>query len=87
VNGAFEATCEISNACHKCFKTEAQAEAFIKDWKESYAELVRQAVWKGLNGGLRPRDISLNVEGLLREGDQVESLAEELGTRLRLDES
>ncbi|KAI0570488.1 Cauli-VI domain-containing protein [Pyrenophora tritici-repentis] len=87
VNGVFEATHEISSACHKCFRTEAQAKAFIEDWKESYAEVVRQAVRKGLDEGLRPRDMSLNVEGLLQEGNQVELLAEQLGTQLGLDGS
>jgi hypothetical protein len=65
--GALEETREISGACYKCFRTEAQAEAFIKDWKESYAEVVRQEVRKGLEEGFRPRDMSLNVKGLLQE--------------------
>jgi hypothetical protein len=86
-NGALEETSGVSGACHKCFKTEAQAEAFIEDWKESYAEVVRQVVRKGLDEGLRPRDMSLKVEGLLQEVGQAELLAEQLGTRLELGES
>lgn len=87
VDGAFEATSEISSACHKCFRTEAQAKAFIEDWKESSPEVVRQAVRKRLDEGLRPRDMSLNVEGLLQEGSKVELIAEQLGTQLGLDGS
>lgn len=87
MDGAFEAIHEISGACHKCFRTEAQAKAFIEHWKESYAEVVRQAVRERLDKGLRPRDMSVNVEGLLQEGSQVDSLAEQLGTRLGLDGS
>jgi hypothetical protein len=72
----------VSGACYKCFKTEAQAEAFIEDWKKSYAKVVRQAVRKGLDEGLRPEDMSLNVKELLHS--QAESLAKQLGTRLEL---
>ncbi|KAJ5471921.1 hypothetical protein N7539_008490 [Penicillium diatomitis] len=34
-----------------------QAEAFIEDWKESYAEIWYQSIKEALNHGLRPRDI------------------------------
>jgi hypothetical protein len=43
---------EISSACHKRFKTEAQAEAFIEDWEESFADVLRVEVKKALD---RPR--------------------------------
>ena len=36
-------------------KTAAQAEAFMGGWKDSYAEVVRQTVRKGLEIGRRPR--------------------------------
>jgi hypothetical protein len=86
-NGALKGVSGVSGACYKFFQTKAHAEAFIEDWKESYAEVVRQAVRKRLDEGLRPQDMSLNVEGLLQEVCQVESLAEELGSQLGLDES
>jgi hypothetical protein len=31
---------DISGACHKRFRTRAQAEAFVEDWKESYADVL-----------------------------------------------
>ncbi|KAK6065238.1 hypothetical protein SCUP234_12653 [Seiridium cupressi] len=30
---------EVSSACHQWFRTLAQAEAFIEDWKESFSDL------------------------------------------------
>jgi hypothetical protein len=87
VNGALEEVKEIPGACYKCFQTEAQAKAFIEDWKDSYAEVVRQAVRKGLDKGLRPQDMSVNVEGLLQEVGQVELLAKRVETGLKLDET
>ena len=80
---------KISGACHKRFRTEAQAEAFIEDWKESYADVWRVEVKKALDRGLRPRDMKLSVQGLLYEGfedDVTEHLTKELETKLELDE-
>lgn len=84
--GASEQVDEVSGACHKRFKTEAQAEAFIDDWKEAYADVVRRAVKQQLDKGLRPLDMRLNI-GLLhnRSADLVvEDIAEQMQTRLRL---
>lgn len=58
---------EVSGACHKRFRTRAQAEAFIEDWKEAFADVWRRAIKKGLDQGLRPRDMKLIVEDVLHE--------------------
>jgi hypothetical protein len=75
-NGASEATQGISGACHKYFETKAQAKAFLEDWKESSAEIRRRMAREELCEGLRPRDTSLSVEGLLQGDGQAGSLAE-----------
>lgn len=56
---------EISGACHKGFRTYAQAESFIEDWKESFADVWRRAIREGLDQGLRPCDMKLSLEGIL----------------------
>jgi hypothetical protein len=61
---------KISGACHKRFKTEAQAEAFIEDWNESFADALRIEVKKELDRGLKPRDMKLSVRGVLDEGSE-----------------
>lgn len=60
---------EISGACHKRFRTHAQAEAFIEDWNESFANVWRRAIREGLDQGLRPRDMEIRVEGILHGTD------------------
>jgi len=60
---------EVRGICHKKFKTRSQAEAFIEDWKDSYAEVWRRAIREGLDRGLRPRDMTVNVESILRQTD------------------
>ncbi|KAF2703981.1 hypothetical protein K504DRAFT_463056 [Pleomassaria siparia CBS 279.74] len=76
-DGALKAVREMPGACHKRFRTEAQALAFIEDWKEAYAEVVRRAVIEQLDRGLRPQNIYLDVGGLFYEGrrDSVEPMA------------
>ena len=61
---------EITGACHKRFRTRSQAEAFIEDWKESFADVWRSAIREGLDQGLRPRDMKISVEGILHETDE-----------------
>jgi hypothetical protein len=41
----------------KKFRTRAQAEAFIEDWKETYADVWREMIKEVLDQGFRPRDI------------------------------
>lgn len=85
--GACEETAKAPNACHKQFRTEAQAEAFIEDWKEAYAEVVYRAVKEGLGRGMKPRDLELNLEGLLFEESRdynVEQMGETFSSQLNL---
>ena len=61
---------EISGACYKRFKTRSQAEAFIEDWEESFADVWRRAIREGLDQGFRPRGMKVSVEGILHEIDE-----------------
>lgn len=56
-NGAEREVTEEKGSCHKRFRTKAQAEAFIEDWKESYAEIWYELIKEALDRGFRPRDI------------------------------
>ncbi|KAF1850581.1 uncharacterized protein K460DRAFT_412268 [Cucurbitaria berberidis CBS 394.84] len=68
--GASQAVHEISGACHKHFRTKEQAEAFIEDWKETYAEVWRRAVKEALDNGLRPLGMKLDTKEILRGANQ-----------------
>ncbi|KAF2177345.1 hypothetical protein K469DRAFT_603390, partial [Zopfia rhizophila CBS 207.26] len=86
--GAFEDTNKFRGVCHKWFRKKAQAEAFIEDWKESYADVWRREVKKGLDQGLRPRDMELSIEGILYERGEdniAEDIAKQFDTKLKLD--
>ncbi|CAN9302553.1 unnamed protein product [Alternaria alternata] len=63
--GAQENVHEFPGACHKKFRTKEQAEAFIEDWKETYAEVWRRALKKALDEGLRPQDLKLDTQRTL----------------------
>jgi len=85
--GVLEETDKAPNACHKRFRTEAQAEAFIEDWKEAYAEVVYRAVKKELSRGMKPRNLELNLEELLFEEVKdcnVEQMDEKFSWELKL---
>lgn len=55
----------FSDACYQRFGTRAEAEGFIEDWKESFADVWRRAIREGLDQGLRPCDMRLGLEGIL----------------------
>jgi hypothetical protein len=61
---------EISGACHKRFRTRSQAEAFIEDWKDSFADVWRRKIREALDQGLKPYDMKLSVEGILYGPDK-----------------
>lgn len=61
---------EISGACHKRFRTHSQAEAFIEDWKDSFADVWRRKIREELDQGLKPYDMKLSVEGILHGPDE-----------------
>jgi hypothetical protein len=78
---------QISGACHKHFKTKEQAEAFIDDWKESYAEVWRRAVKEALDNGLRPRDMKLDTKEILHEVEEdpaIEEISQQFDSMLAL---
>lgn len=60
---------EVKNACHKKFRTRDQAEAFIEDWKESFSDVWRRAIREGLDQGLRPYDMKVNINLILHKTD------------------
>ena len=79
---------EIVGACHKRFKTKVQAEAFIEDWKQSFADVWRREVKNALDGGFRPTYMKLSIEGILhKDNDNImEDLARRVDKQLGLDE-
>ncbi|OHF03264.1 hypothetical protein CORC01_01317 [Colletotrichum orchidophilum] len=56
---------EAPGACCKKFKTNEQAEAFIEDWKQAMADVLLRSIREALDQGMRPKDMSLDVSGLL----------------------
>ena len=54
LEGAFKETNKWKGACHKSFRTRAQAEAFIRDWEHSLADVCRIIALQKLESGLRP---------------------------------
>ncbi|KAJ9607040.1 hypothetical protein H2200_008112 [Cladophialophora chaetospira] len=80
--GSLEEIEEFQGACHKRFKTEAQAQAFIEDWKESYAEVWRSEVKKALDRGLQPKDMKFGMENILKEPNEVRDIVD-LGEQFR----
>lgn len=76
----------FSDACHKHFRTQAQAEAFIADWVEMYACMVKAKIKKELLDGYRPAKMKgLPVELTLKIGgsNDEHELTDGLG-RLRM---
>lgn len=43
----------------------AQAEAFIEDWKASYAEIWYESIKDALDRGFRPREMGFSIEKFL----------------------
>jgi hypothetical protein len=85
--GALKEVHKLPGACHKHFKTKHQAEAFIEDWKEACADVVRRAVKQALDQGNRPRDMKLDITSLWRDGEDksmLQSITEQLGSELKL---
>jgi viroplasmin and RNaseH domain-containing protein len=74
--GALQYIHEVPGACHKHFRTKEQAEAFIEDWKETYAEVWRRAVGEALDEGLRPQDMKLNIKEMMRGADRDPAVEE-----------
>ncbi|BCS00025.1 RNase H1/viroplasmin domain-containing protein [Aspergillus luchuensis] len=52
----------FDGACHKHFRTHSQAEAFIEDWKNSYADVCRREIKAKLDQGFRPPNMKLRFD-------------------------
>ena len=66
---------QFSGACHKHFRTEAQAKSFISDWIEMFACVAKANIKKGLLDGHRPshmQEWSLQFEWT-KDTDEVKS--------------
>ncbi|KAF2011977.1 hypothetical protein BU24DRAFT_267167 [Aaosphaeria arxii CBS 175.79] len=59
--GAKDDTDQFNHTCHKHFRTEAQAKAFIEDWKNAYADVVCRATVEALERGAKPSDLDFVV--------------------------
>ena len=55
------------DACFERFETYAQAEAFIEDWKQSFARVYEREIKMALDQGFRPHDMKLSVKDILQE--------------------
>jgi hypothetical protein len=55
----------FKGSCHKLFRTRALAEAFIEDWKDSYADVWRKAIREALDHCPRPTDMKIRVQKIL----------------------
>lgn len=53
--------------CYKRFETRHEADAFIEDWKQSFADAYRWEIKKALDQGFRPHDMKFSVQGILHE--------------------
>ena len=71
LGGAFVETDKWKGACHKSFRTKAQAEAFIQDWENSLADVCRMEAKQKLESGSRPGSMkSEDLALFLRFGDE-----------------
>jgi len=73
---------EVSSNCHKYFRTRAQAEAFIEDWKQTVASIYEKAIREALDKGFRPDDMKFNVEGILHKPESTKEGEDDMTKRL-----
>jgi Caulimovirus viroplasmin len=69
---------KFSGACHKHFRTLEQAEAFIADWEEMYACIVKAKIKEELSDGHRPaqmRETTVPLSLKIEFDDTDEELA------------
>jgi hypothetical protein len=72
----------VSSNCHKYFRTRAQAEAFIEDWKQTVASIYYKAIREALDDGFRPDDMKFNVAGILHKPQRTKEGEDEITMRL-----
>lgn len=58
-----------TSACHESFSTEQEAEQFIENWKDAYADTWRRAIRQALDDGWRPNDMELDIKSFLVRED------------------
>ncbi len=77
----------FSGTCHKRFRTLAQAEAFIADWVEMYACVVKAQIKEELLDGHRPTKMKgLPVEHSLKtEGNDDEDELTDVFSKTRIE--
>lgn len=83
-DGAEKEVDKVEGSCHKRFKTRAQAEAFIKEWKETFAEIWSDMIKEALDEGLRPRGIEAFRSHEMRQ--TIDSFLCQPGTSTDIDE-
>ena len=78
--GAEPEVVKFQHACHKHFRTLVQAEAFIADWVEMYACMVKAKIKEELLKGYRPLEtnglpihLTLKTGGSNDEGELADS--------------
>lgn len=59
------ATKKFPSACYQKFDTEHEAKRFIAEWKDAYADVWRRAIRKGLDEGLKPEDLKVDIGRIL----------------------
>ena len=72
----------FQGACHKHFRTLAQAKAFIADWEEIHASIIKATVKEELSKAHRPAEIkglpaglSLKTRGNGKEDELIDSFS------------
>ncbi|KAK3369304.1 hypothetical protein B0T24DRAFT_658794 [Lasiosphaeria ovina] len=66
----------------KCFRTRAQAEAFIEDWKQTVASIYGKVIREALDKGFRPDDMKFNIEGILHKPKSAKEDEDDMTKRL-----
>jgi hypothetical protein len=75
---------KFKGACHKHFRTRAQAEAFIEDWKSAVVDVYQKMIRASLDNGNRPPNMRLTVNSLFQESDNTtEEVDEEVTNEMR----
>lgn len=77
-----------TTACFRRFETEGEAEEFIREWKDAYADVWRRAIRQGLDNGWKPKDMEFDISLLLvrQNGGNILEIFEQLGIREELRE-
>ena len=78
-SGAEPEVAKFQHACHKHFRTLVQAEAFIADWVEMYACMIKAKIKEELWKGYRPLEtngLPVHLTLKTRDSDDEGELAD-----------